>query len=275
MGKIIDGDDGLPAEEVGYWVEDKHNCLCRYVDISRGPRSGWIGPGKAGATYIDLFCGAGRCRIKETGKWIDGGAVAAWKKSVEGGAPFTQVLVGDLDEQRRSAAVERLRRLGAPVKEFAGPAVDVAKQVVSFVNPHGLHFTFLDPYNLEALNFQILQSLSKLRRIDILIHLSQMDLQRNLVANAVSEESAFDSLAPGWRDKVDIVRGQQEVRQQVFEYWRGLVASLGVDTSTEMRLIRGSKNQPLYWLLLAAKHDLAHRFWATAANVEGQGKFDF
>ena len=42
-----------------------------------------------------------------------------------------------------------------------------------------------------------------------------------------------------------------------------------------MRLLKGGKNQPLYWLLLAAKHELAHKFWATASNVEGQGKFDF
>ena len=48
------------------------------------------------------------------------------------------------------------------------------------------------------------------------------------------------------------------------------VAGLGRNT----QLITGSKNQPLYWLLLAAKHDLAHKFWATASNVEGQGKLD-
>jgi hypothetical protein len=33
-----------------------------------------------------------------------------------------------------------------------------------------------------------------------------------------------------------------------------------------MKLITGSKGQPLYWLLLAAKHALAHKFWATASK---------
>jgi len=35
MGKLIDGDDGLPAEEVGIWAKEKHDYLCRYIDISR------------------------------------------------------------------------------------------------------------------------------------------------------------------------------------------------------------------------------------------------
>lgn len=275
MGKLIEGDDGLPAEDVGAWAKEKHEYLCRYVDISRAVRSGWLGPGKAGATFIDLFCGPGRCKVRETGEWIDGGAVAAWKKSLEGGAPFTQVFIGDLDEQRREATAARLRQLGAPVVEVAGSAAHAVQQIVPSLNPYGLHFAFLDPFNLEALDFGIIRTLSTLKRIDILVHVNQMDLQRNLVTNAVSEESAFDVFAPGWRDKVNIARGQQEVRQQVFQYWRDLVASLGVWPSTEMKLIRGSKNQPLYWLLLAAKHELAHKFWAAASNVDGQGKFDF
>lgn len=275
MGKLIDGDDGLPAEEVGVWAKEKHDYLCRYIDISRAVRTQWIGQGKAGATYIDPFCGPGRCRVRDTGEWIDGGVVAAWKKSRDGGAPFTQVFIGDLDVQRRESAANRLRHLSAPVVEIDGAAVRSVRQIVGRLNPYGLHFAFLDPFNLEALDFDIINSLSALRRIDMLVHVNQMDLQRNLISNATAEESAFDTFAPGWRDKVDIVRGQNEIRQRVFQYWRDQVANLGVWPSAEMKLITGSKNQPLYWLLLAAKHDLAHKFWATASNVEGQGKLDF
>lgn len=275
MGKLIDGDDGLPAEEVGVWAKEKHDYLCRYIDISRAVRLQFNGPTNAGATYIDPFCGPGRCRVRDTGEWIDGGVVAAWKKSREGGAPFTQVYIGDLNTQRREAAATRLRQLGAPVVEIDGAAVQSVQEIVARLNPYGLHFAFLDPFNLEALNFGIIDSLSKLKRIDMLVHVNQMDLQRNLVSNVTAEESAFDTFAPGWRDKVDVVRSQQEIRQSVFQYWRDQVANLGVWPSAEMKLITGSKNQPLYWLLLAAKHDLAHKFWATASNVEGQGRLDF
>ena len=275
MGKLVNGDDGLPAEEVGIWAKEKHDCLCRYIDISRKARAKYLGPGKAGATYIDLFCGPGRCKVRDSEEWIDGGAVAAWKKSQEGGAPFTQVYIGDLDTRRREAAATRLRRLGAPVIEIDGAATQAAQQVVSQVNAYGLHFAFLDPFDLAALNFEIIVALSALKRIDMLVHISQMDLQRNLVSYATTDDSPFDSFAPGWRENVSIAQGQQELRQQIFQYWRDKVAGLGVWPSTDMRLLTGSNNQPLYWLLMAAKHSLPHKFWATASNIEGQGAFDF
>lgn len=277
MGKLIDGDDGRPAEEVGVWAKEKHDYLCRYIDISRGARAKYLGGGKrkGGATYIDLFCGPGRCRVRDTGEWVDGGVVAAWKKSCEGGSPFTHVFVGDLNASLREAAASRLRQLGAPVVEVDGAAVQSVQAVVGKLNPYGLHFAFLDPFDLASLNFDIIVALSRLTRMDILVHVSQMDLQRNAVAYATAEESAFDSFAPGWREKVSVGQPQHVLRQQVFQYWRDKVVGLGVWPSTEMKLLTGGNNQPLYWLLMAAKHPLPHKFWAKAANVEGQGKFDF
>ena len=171
MGKLIDGDDGLPAEEVGVWAKEKHDYLCRYIDISRSTRAKFLGPGKAGATYIDLFCGPGRCKVRDSSEWIDGGVVAAWKKSQEGNAPFSQVFIGDLDTQRREAAATRLRNLGAPVVEVNGAAVNAVKSVTAQLNAYGLHFAFLDPFDLAALNFDIIVALSALKRIDMLVHI--------------------------------------------------------------------------------------------------------
>ena len=120
--RLIEGDDGLPAEEVGVWTIEKHKFLKRYLDISRATRQKFLGDGNAGATYIDLFCSTGRARIRETGAWIDGSAVSAWKISQEGRAPFSEILVADIDQTRRTACVERLRRAGAPVRELNGSA---------------------------------------------------------------------------------------------------------------------------------------------------------
>lgn len=275
MGELVEGDDGLPAEMVGQWAREKQDYLCRYLRTASATRKKWLGPGNAGATLIDLFSGPGRARVKETGEWIDGSVVAAWKASLADDSPFTHVLIGDADEERRQAAAERLRRLGAPVIELDGPALVSVAQAVSRINPYGLHFAFLDPYNLEALDFRIIETLAGLRRIDMLIHISQMDLQRNLDRNLHASHSIFDSFSPGWRDSIDVERGHQKTQEQIIQYWRDLVAGLGVWPSTDMRLIRGGKNQPLYWLLLAARHDLAHKFWSAASNVEGQGSFDF
>jgi three-Cys-motif partner protein len=272
MGPLIEGDDNLSATEVGEWAKQKHEYLRRYLDISSATRKKFLDGKSNSATFIDLFCGPGRARIKETGEWIDGSAIAAWKISQEGGAPFSELFVADIDDASRLATAQRLKRLGAPVQELPGSAIEAAARVVQSVNPYGLHFAFIDPFSLGALDFQIIESLASLKRIDMLIHVSKMDHQRNLGINITSEESAFDSFVPGWRDKIDLNRSQQEIRRLVVEYWRDKVAELGIGPSPEMRLIKGSRNQHLYWLLLAAKHELAHKFWKVAAGTDPQGR---
>lgn len=270
LGNLVEGDDGLPAEDVGVWAIEKQNYLCRYIDISRGVRKKYIGAGKGGATYVDLFCGPGRAKIP-SGEFIDGSCLAAWHKSVEGGAPFSKMLIADMDEVRLGAAVERLQQAGAPVTGFVGPAVETVQSVLSHLPKYALNFTFLDPFSLGDLDFKLFMSLSRQRRMDIIVHLSQMDLQRNLDRNISAASSAFDRFAPGWRQTVTVEQGQKAIRSELIEYWKDLIATVGFKASTDMRLVRGTREQPLYWLLLIASHELAHKFWADAANTEGQG----
>ena len=270
--RLIEGDDGLPAEEVGIWAVEKHKFLKRYLDISRATRQKFLGDGNAGATYIDLFCSTGRARIRETGAWIDGSAVSAWKIGQEGRTPFSEILVADIDQIRRTVCVERLRRAGAPVRELNGSAIEAAKETITSVDQYGLHFAFLDPYNLGELDFSIIQTLLQLKRIDMLIHVSAMDLQRNLERNVASVGGAFDRFAPGWRGAVGLDASQSEIRRLVFEYWRDQIAKLGARTAPDVKLITAEKNQRLYWLLLATKHQIARKFWSVAANVHKQGE---
>ncbi|MEN5103815.1 three-Cys-motif partner protein TcmP [Brucella anthropi] len=273
MGELVAGDDGLPAEEVGAWAKEKQDYLCRYIDISRGVRTKYLPPlGKGGATFIDLFCGPGRSVIRETGEWIDGSPVAAWKKSVEGGAPFSKVIIADLDAERLDAATKRLQALGAPVIALHGPATTTAFQAFQRSTVYGLNFAFLDPFSIGALDFRIFKTLSRLKRIDILAHVSKMDMQRNLPGSIASDdEDQFDLFAPGWRDNVNLQQAHPVVRREMFEYWRHLVAQTDIATSEDTRLITGRRGQHLYWLLLAARHELAHKFWSTASNKDGQG----
>jgi len=94
-----------------------------------------------------------------------------------------------------------------------------------------------------------------------------MDLQRNLRRNIGSMSGPFDAFAPGWRSVININRPQSEIRRLIFEYWRDQVSALGTGPANDVRLITGEKNQRLYWLLLAAKHELARKFWVVASNV--------
>jgi len=266
------GEDGLLADEVGTWAKEKHAYLERYLTISNKTRKKYIGPTKAGAAYFDLFCGPGRSRIRGTREWIDGSPIVAWKTSVAGEAHFSAIYVSDIDEASLNACVERLKKLGAPVFPIFASAVDAVQKMVTSVNKYGLHTAFIDPYNLESLDFRVIHVLTSLKRIDLLIHLSAMDLQRNLEVNLNTKNSAFDLFAPGWRQSVCITGSQQEIRKRLVEYWREKMINLGVWPSVDQKLITGENNQPLYWLLLAGRHELAHKFWSTATNPEGQGK---
>ena len=267
--------DPLPVGEVGAWVREKHGYLVRYIEISRATRAKYLPPrGPGGATYIDLFCGPGKSIIRQTQENVDGSAIAAWRASVKSGTPFSQVYVCDSDHNNLQACVERLQRLGAPVTGYCLPASEAVVQVADDLKakfPHGLHFAFIDPFSLEALEFKLIQRLSELKRIDLLIHLSAMDLQRNLSTHLAASNTSWDGFAPGWQTCIDTLGPQSEVRRRLVEYWRQKISQLGLWPSTERRLVTGDKGQPLYWLLMAARHALPHEFWGVASNPEGQG----
>jgi three-Cys-motif partner protein len=136
------------------------------------------------------------------------------------------------------------------------------------VSRFGLHLAFLDPYNIEALDFSIIQALATLRHPDMVMHVSAMDLQRNVGAN--SALPTWDAFAPGWREHVDFSKSRAEIKRQLVQYWHKLVAELGVWPAENMQLITGERRQRLYWLVLAARHRLAHKLWKVASNPHGQ-----
>jgi len=260
-------EDGYLREKVGPWVRDKHTRLARYVGISRSARTKFIGKGKAGATFIDLYSGPGRVRVRKEEQAIDGGPLVAWREAVDGSAAFTQLHIADDNPELSKAVEARLSRAGAPVFVQTGPAIETVDRVVSKLDPNALHFAFLDPYNLGDLPFDIIRKLAGLKRMDILIHVSNQDLQRNLQRYIESENSPLDSFAPGWREHVDVSRSPKLIRAKFLEYWRGLLIAEDMATTETAELVVGSRNQRLYLLAFAARHPLALNFWDKVRNL--------
>ena len=93
-----------------------------------------------------------------------------------------------------------------------GPAEDTAARIVARLNKYGLHFAFLDPFNLDDLPFSVIEAFSRLKRIDMLIHVSAQDLQRNLDAYSMSENGPLDHFAPGWRNVVNLKQSKGATR---------------------------------------------------------------
>lgn len=272
----IDPDDGLIRAVVGPWAREKHDRLAKYVDISKSVRNKFlVGPAKE-ATFIDLFSGPGRARIRDTDEIIDGGCVAAWKTSLKGGKAFTRVIVSDVDEEISSAAQKRLQVLNAPVESFSGAAESIVGEVRKSLNPYGLHVAFLDPFNLDALPFSLLREFALCKRIDLLIHISVGDLQRNLTKYLKQESGPLDRFAPGWRIKTKDMGDQAAMRARTFEHWKELLRSLKLQVAEAVELVRGSDNQRLYWLALVAHDAKALEFWDKIRHVGPRqlGMFD-
>jgi three-Cys-motif partner protein len=264
-------EDGLPRELVGAWVREKHERLRRYVDISRAVRRKFIGRNKAGATYIDLFCGPGRVRVEGTGEVMAGSPLIVWEESVARKTQFSAVHISDANATLSDAASSRLKAIGAPVSANTGLAEQIVERVIPQLNPYALHFAFLDPYSLSALPFFVIQRLATLERMDILIHVSSQDLNRNLMRYARQANSPLDRFAPGWKEAVgDLARSEVLIRGKILEHWRTLLKGIGMETAEAAELVAGSKNQPLYWLAFVARHRTALEFWERIREIDAK-----
>lgn len=267
--------DGLIMDEVGEWAKDKHERLRRYLDISRAARRKFV-EGFGGATYIDLYCGTGRSVIRETREVIDGSPLAAFKCARDGGVPFSEIHLADVSEDRCRAAEQRIANLAGAVTAEIGPAAETAIRIVKRLNPHGLHFAFLDPYNLEDLPFSVIEALSSLRRIDMLIHVSAQDLQRNLHSYTKPDDPRLEKFAPGWRAVVDLGQSKQAVRAAILAHWASKMHKLGLPPARHSELVTGkAKNQRLYWLVFVSRSDFAKGLWDKIRNLDRQGDLPF
>ena len=216
---------------------------------------------------MDLYSGPGRIRVEGESETRDGGSVVAWRQSQrEPRAAFTQVIVGDLNEQRAHACEARLQACGAPAHALPGAAVDTAKAALAMVPKRGsLCLAYLDPYSLEHLSFEVIRTLAALPRIDFVVHFSTLDLQRNVEVEF--DRGRFDEAAPGWQQAIDPTKvSKRRLREAFFEYWCELVRALGFAFSDRARLIRDEKNRPLYRLVSFSRSALPNGIWADVAQ---------
>jgi three-Cys-motif partner protein len=263
-------DEGLLVEKVGPWARSKLELVTDYVYASGGARSHW-----PDAAYIDVFCGPGRSQIRDTNQFIDGSPVAAFKKGKLSASPFTSINISDADPELLRTAEKRLKALGAPVRAIPGPASSGLAQIVQGLPSSGLHLAFLDPHNLGTLSFDLFEQLAKLRHIDIIVHVSLSDLQRNADRYTSAAHDQFDKFAPGWRGEVGTDMNQEALRRAIIQYWSDKVMELGLPRAKHCELIKGPQGQRLYWLILLARHKLAHSLWSKISSSARAPGFDF
>jgi three-Cys-motif partner protein len=112
----LDPADGLVVGEVGQWASEKHDRLRKYIQASHGARAKFLRPaGTGGATYIELYSGAGRSLITGTNQIIDGSAVVAFKAGRASGNAFSEMHLSDVEASNSAALAQRIKTLGGKV----------------------------------------------------------------------------------------------------------------------------------------------------------------
>jgi three-Cys-motif partner protein len=268
-------DKGLWVEKVGSWSVDKLKILTDYIHASSATRRKYL---ESGTSYVDVFCGPGCSQIRDTNKFIEGSPVAAFRTGQGSLAPFTLIYVSDADSDLLASAEKRLTSLSAPVRSIVGPASEAMRGITQELNdrhPHGLHFAFLDPHNLGTLSFDLFERLALLKRIDVIVHVSLSDLQRNADRYTSEAHDEFDRFAPGWREHVGTDKSQASLRAGIIDYWTRKVETLGLPRANHCELITGDQRQRLYWLIFMSKHSLAHSLWSKISSSAKAPKFDF
>jgi three-Cys-motif partner protein len=252
---------GPDNKGVGRWVPDqKHKLLCKYLHASRHAWKKW--PNRV---FIDPFAGPGRIQVRGEPTTREGGTILAWRMLLKD-APFTRILVGDIEEDRVRASEARLKAVGAPAQGFTGPAVETIHKMVDAV-PHGsLCMAYIDPYNLSYLSFSILRALSTLR-VDLAVNFSDMDLRRNVDLESDPKRARFDDTAPGWRahqDRIGASRSNMSI--EFFKYWFDLVSGLGFEHSKVMPLVTNDNGSSIYRMVFFTHHALPKRIWGDVAR---------
>jgi three-Cys-motif partner protein len=261
---------GPHGRGVGRWVPDeKHLYLTRYLNATREARKKF-----KQRVLIDPFCGPGRIQVEGECFTRDGGSIAAYRESVASGAPFTHVLVGDIEGERARANELRLASTGATVQSFVGPAnqtVDAMIQVIPF---GALALAYIDPYNLEYLSFSIIERLAKLQYVDFAVHFSLMDLTRNIDMELDPKRDRFDHALPGWRSAVPTdALSKSSLPGWFFNAWCKAVGDLGFKVSGQMPLITDGKGRSIYRLVFFSRHPLPDRIWGDIARSRNLSLF--
>lgn len=263
--------DGSRVAKVGEWASEKHLRLRRYVDITRATRRKWSQDYNHQTSYIDLYCGPGRAIVKGTNDLIDGSALVAATEAMNKGVPFDQIYIADLDRENVAACASRLKARGCrDVRPLVGAAAETASRVVQSLDHKSLHIALLDPFNIKALPFDVIRTLAWVKRMDMIIHVSTMDLQRNI--QRMMKNGVLSAFAPGWEKFVDPNQRNELVVRAVFQHWRACIEALDYRISDNIERVAGAKNQPLYWLVLATRSELADTFWGQVSHIHPQGE---
>lgn len=256
--KHVSVEDGLLLRCVGDWSKEKHFYLEKYIDIfTASMRKKWF------LVYIDLFCGPGKCMVRESRVEIDGSPLIAVKSKYS----FHKYYFVDLNLSAIDSLQKRCKNsLENDKIIFVNNDCNKAIETIARdIKSNMLSLAFIDPTGLNA-KYDLLKELAG-KRTDLIINFPLgMAIKRNMKQSFGIEESAMDEFVgdKGWKNCSN--------ENEFVKYYENRIRELGYTYIEPGRMIRNNKNVPMYYLLFATKSKRAAEFWNKIHRIEYGGQ---
>ena len=255
MGNLgVRAKDGLPARRVGDWSGEKLLYIQKYLEIfSVSMRSRW--PVRH---YIDLFSGPGKCVMEDgTGERLGSPLIALGLKHPFTGYHFVEKGAETLDALKIRVETQ-YKGLSGRVVYYLGDANEQVDRICRNLPSNSLNVVLVDPTGLH-LKYSALSRLVGGRKADLIYLFPEgMSIKRNEGTMNRQDNSLLDDVMGDrrWRDW----------KWPKVSYFRNRLKSLGYvdfnpsDIMGEVTM-RNRKGVMLYYLVFAAKHPRAVKFW--------------
>ena len=161
-------DDGLPNSEIHSWASQKYQRVSYYGSLfSSAMKNKWDC-----RVYLDLYSGAGKGRVKETGDILPGSPLLALNSN----DPYDMYVFCEQEPQYLEALQARVTNYfpGSNCVYITGDTNDSVNQILSalptFNNTYkGLTLCFVDPCNMGQLKLQTLAAIASALYVDFLV----------------------------------------------------------------------------------------------------------
>jgi three-Cys-motif partner protein len=258
-------DDGLPVQSVGAWARKKHERLRLYLEATWEVRARFVGPGKGGAAFIDLFAGPGRVRVRDASLVEPGSAVIAMEHQA---APFSRLVFCDADADNAQALAER-SRADPRVTVFHGDCNERIGEIMRLVPMNGLNLAFFDPFGAKTFHWKTLEALASARRMDLLMHFPTNTVKRNYGNKTNPQfEHVIDQMlgVADWRTRVP---GASDAAELI-DVLRERLVTLGyVGQEVRTMPVKNDQGGLLYHLVFASKSTTGTKIWNSISTHDG------
>jgi three-Cys-motif partner protein len=274
-------DDGLYTPVVHDYAEEKYRLIRQYTEMfSTGMKNKW-----GCLVYIDLFAGAGRARIIETGQIVASSASIA----MEVRDKFHKYIFVEMNRKCKEALNKRIQRdyYNLETEIIYGDVNKSAQKILDRIPPHSkektvLSFCLVDPFRTADLSFSTVKALAENRRMDFMVLIpANMDINRAQEHYIKPDNTIVGNFLgdPGWRSRWDTFKMKNN-NLGVFvteDYIRQMIKLHFLNPGLEhSECVRNPKNNsPLYYLVFFSRHKRGLEFWNKARKGASDQQFLF